>query len=598
MGERRPGIGRQAGAGSLDPEFERLAERTFKFIVSADPVRASWLGIHGKNDALLPDRSAEARKSEIEGLQELLKRFEALESHPLSSCQMTEMALARGFLGCRIVLEERRPSWRIMPQSYLESGISGLYVLILRKFAPPEERAHALLGRLKALPELLRQAQANVEEPPVLFTNAAVLYARGAQEFLHGAVNEFISDIADAGLRHQCERAAAEAGRSLEAYSEYLLGSLMTRSTGEFRIGKTLFNRLLREQHMIPFDADDLVVLGEKIYHETLREVRYTAARIRPGFNWSRLLRQLKEENAGGPDLLERYAAAVRSARRFVEEHRLVTVPPGEHLEVVPTPAFARPFYPYAGYIPPAPFESGAIGTFWVTPTDPNDPVERQNAVLREHCRFGVPVLALHEGYPGHHVQLSRANQVDRRLRTLFTSPTMAEGWALYCEELMYEQGFFGDERVRLLQLRDQLWRACRVIVDVGLHTGKMSFNDAVSFLVRKAKLERAIAAAEVRRYCENPTQPMSYVVGKLLIQELRDDYRAARGDAFSLRQFHDDLLSHGTIPIELLRKEMGVPRRNGEKEWLRILTRANRPVPPNPRVRRTAGHTKTAQRA
>jgi uncharacterized protein (DUF885 family) len=183
-------------------------------------------------------------------------------------------------------------------------------------------------------------------------------------------------------------------------------------------------------------------------------------------------------------------------------------------------------------------------------------------------------------------------------LRALFTAPTMAEGWALYCEEMMHEQGFFADERVRLLQLRDQLWRACRVIVDVGLHTGKMSFNDAVSFLVRKAKLERGIAAAEVRRYCENPTQPMSYVVGKLLIHELREDYRADRGEAFSLRQFHDDLLSHGTIPIALVREEMGVPRRNGEKEWLRVLTRANRPATAGRRPGGTNAKARTAQPA
>ena len=113
-----------------------------------------------------------------------------------------------------------------------------------------------------------------------------------------------------------------------------------------------------------------------------------------------------------------------------------------------------------------------------------------------------------------------------------------------------------------LFQLKQLLWRACRVIIDVGLQTGRMGFNDAVSFLVRKAHIERQHAVADVRRYCAHPTQPMSCVIGKVLITELLDDYKAVQGDRFDLRTFHDDLLSHGTIPIELVRMEMGIPHR------------------------------------
>ena len=153
----------------------------------------------------------------------------------------------------------------------------------------------------------------------------------------------------------------------------------------------------------------------------------------------------------------------------------------------------------------------------------------------------------------------------------------------------MHRQGFFSDERMRLFQLRNQLWRACRVIVDVGLHTGKMSFNEAAGFLVRKAKLERHNALAELRRFCETPTQAMSCVVGKLLIEELRDDTEAEQGAEFTLRGFHDNLLAHGTIPLDLVRREMGVARRAQEKEILRVLTHTPRSLHPGRnRVRRT----------
>ena len=126
--------------------------------------------------------------------------------------------------------------------------------------------------------------------------------------------------------------------------------------------------------------------------------------------------------------------------------------------------------------------------------------------LLRGHARFGIPVTALHEACPGHHLQHLRANQVKGHpLRHIFTSSTFSEGWALYCEDLMYRHGFYIDDRVRLLQLKDLLWRACRVIIDVGLQTGQMGFTEAETFLVRKARLERPNARAEVRRYCANP---------------------------------------------------------------------------------------------
>jgi uncharacterized protein (DUF885 family) len=126
----------------------------------------------------------------------------------------------------------------------------------------------------------------------------------------------------------------------------------------------------------------------------------------------------------------------------------------------------------------------------------------------------------------------------------------------------MYQQGFYREDRSRLLQLKDLLWRACRVIIDVELQTGRMGFNEAVTFLVRKAHIERPNAVGEIRRYSAHPTEAMSCVAGKVQIEELLEDYKVARGDQFDLHAFHDDLLSHGTIPVELIRMEMGIPKR------------------------------------
>ena len=125
----------------------------------------------------------------------------------------------------------------------------------------------------------------------------------------------------------------------------------------------------------------------------------------------------------------------------------------------------------------------------------------------------------------------------------------------------MWEQGFYDDLRARLLQLKDQLWRACRVILDVSLHAGNFTFDKAVKFLVEKAMLEVPNAEAEVRRYCQTPTQPMSYVVGKQQVVEILNDYRAMRGNAFNIRQFHNELIKHGSLPTKYVRQLMNLPK-------------------------------------
>jgi uncharacterized protein (DUF885 family) len=573
-----------AGSKRLEPGFERLAERAFRTLVDADPVRASWLGIHGRNDAQLPDHSPEAEEQVRISLKDLLRDFEQVDGRRLAPVQCIDLALARGYLSAQIALLERRPVGRNVPRIYIEEAVCGSYSLILHEYAPAEARAHSLLGRLRCVPAFLRRAEQTLDTPPAVFTEAALLTARGGFEFLQVGLPAFLVKLKGETLKRQCEKAGEDALRAVERFTEFVSAALMPRSKGEFRLGQATFNRVLRDQHMIPFDADELVILGERIYHETLREVRRVAARIRPGENWSRLLTEIKEDHPDAKGLVDSYAVAVQASRAFVRERGLVTLPQGESLQVAPTPGFARPFRPYGGYVAPAPLERVQKGTLWITPVDPTEPSERQRAILRGHPRRGIPIFAMHEGYPGHHVQLTAANACRRPLRILFTSPIFSEGWAIYAEEMMYKSGFYQDDRIRFLQLTDRLGRACRVIVDVALHTGKMTPNEAVNFLVRKAKLERPNALAEVRRYCANPTQPMCYIAGKVLIEELLDDYRRSRGDRFALSVFHDDLLSHGSIPIELIRREMEVPRHRDEKEILRVLTR----TPRTPRARKS----------
>ncbi len=543
--------------------FDQLAGRIVDAMIERDPVEASWLGIHGENDSLLPDRSRESCQRELAVLQDLLKELTAVREKDLTIDRVVDLRLARGGLTARLLRMQRHPCWRESPCSYVDEAVFGLYSIMLRNYAPARIRGQSLLGRLKEIPRLLDQARANLENPSPILTEAAAMSADGAREFVDTAVKEFIARIDEPRLVAQLERAALDARDAIEAYREWLEGGLMLRSHGDFTIGRPLFDRLLHEQHFLDWDGDELIAIGQRAYVDAMRDLKRVSLRIDPGKPWSKVVEKLKETHPDSGDIVRTYASEMERAHAFVRRKGLVTLPAGESIDVVPTPGFARPMLPYAAYLPPAPFEAEQKGTFWVTTVDESGDLSHRESQLRGHTTYGIAVTALHEAYPGHHLQHAQANQLKgHKLRHFFPSTVFEEGWALYCEEMMYAQGFYHDDRERMLQLKDLVWRACRVIIDVELQSGRMGFNEAVNFLVRKAHVERPNAVSEVRRYCANPTQPMSYVAGKVQIQELLDDYRAMKGSRFELREFHDELLSHGTIPVELIRMEMGIPRR------------------------------------
>ncbi|TMQ64162.1 MAG: DUF885 domain-containing protein [Candidatus Eisenbacteria bacterium] len=276
-------------------------------------------------------------------------------------------------------------------------------------------------------------------------------------------------------------------------------------------------------------------------------------AASRSGSEGDRPLALVARPDRRGEEAAPRAAAPARSLRV-----RGRPCAPLHHRETSgDTPVFERSTLPYAAYLPPAPFDEDQTGFFYVTPIDLSRRKEEQEQQLEGHNYAGLPLTVVHEAFPGHHLQLCHANRSGSRLRRLADSNVFAEGWALYCEDLMHEQGFFVDRITRLYQLKDLLWRACRVVIDVGLHTGTMSFMQAVDYLVDQAMLERVNAVIEVKRYTMTPTQPMSYLVGKLELLAIRRDAEQRLGDRFSLAEFHRALLASGTLQPALVREEL-----------------------------------------
>src|SRR5438445_6493414 len=272
--------------------------------------------------------------------------------------------------------------------------------------------------------------------------------------------------------------------------------------------------------------------------------------------DWRESVERLRQDHPTEEDLVATYRREVERSREATRVAGIASFPGGESLTVEPMPDFARPTLPYAAYVQPGAFERSRRGRFWVTLPAAGEPEAVRAQRLEGHPRKGIAVIACHEGYPGHHLQLATAADHPSIARKAIRSNVFIEGWGLYVEELMTELGFLDDPETRLLRLKDLLWRAARVSVDVGLSTGELSFEQAVRFMMEGPRLERPNAVGECRRYTLNPLQPSSYALGRAAILDLR---RRAGRKGLGMRAFHDALLGCGSIPPALAAADLGL---------------------------------------
>jgi uncharacterized protein (DUF885 family) len=538
--------------------FERFA---------LDPVSATIAGWHN-HDHELGDYTADGFAKRQEFVARWVTRFEEAQEG-LSGTQLIDRDLILAELRGERALEgfER---WRRQPGMYSDLITRGAYYGILREYSGMEERLALLTERLEQAPALLDAARANLDPaltPPEWITIALRTAPAGAR-FLREQLPSFVpgSPLGRA-VKRGLLPASEAAADALDRYAAWLRADLEPKARGQFAIGRDAFEALLKEKELLDHDASTLRAYGEELVAQTESEL-VAQARELGDDDWRDSILRFRRDHPSAEELVAVYRAEMERSREAVRRAQLATIPYGEDLVVEAMPDFQRTTYPYAAYIAVAPFESSRKGRFWINvPGDDDDEgggrgarsAQRSEASrerLEGHPRAGIAVIACHEGYPGHHLQLTVASENGSMARRAIRSNLMVEGWGLYVEELMTELGYLAAPDTALLRTKDLLWRAARVVVDVGLSTGDMTFDEAVAFMVERAKLEPPNAVAEVRRYTLTPTQPSSYALGRQAILQLRD---RARGKGWGMRLFHDKLLNAGSLPPRLLALETGL---------------------------------------
>jgi len=534
-------------------KFERLAKRYFNWAYQQWPIWATALGIHHFDDRLT-DYSKRAMSKRLADLKRFYQTLSLIDSQKLDLMSQTEYLILKDDLAWSILEEEKVRSFEKNPGLYVDEVVWGLFFLLTREFAPTKVRAKSLLARLKKAPQVLRQGKKNLKNQPKVYTQVAIQTCEGALLLLEKRVPKFAQKAPK--LEKKILSANKKVIAALEDYLAYLK-KLLKSSKGDFALGEELFEKKLALAQRLDYSAKELLDLGWEIFRQTEKELEAVAKEIEPDKTWADVVKKLRQVRPEPEKLLETYQEEVRKLKKFLAKNQIVPLPGDEELKVVKTPHSERATTPYAAYLSPAPFEKDQTGQFWVTPIDKKLAVEEQERQLEEHSLAHLPVIVLHESYPGHHLQLVWANRADSLVRKHSHNTPYCEGWALYCERLMEEVGYLARPEQRFFRLKDKLWRAARVILDVSLHTGGMSFDEAVDFLVEKVHLARPSALTEIRRYTLTPTYPLSYLLGKLEILKLREEMKKRLGKKFDLNDFHRQFLATGTIPLKLARKEL-----------------------------------------
>lgn len=536
-----------------DAAIAKASQEYLDLLVDISPETGTALGLHD-NDTLLDDRSVVGEDTAVEREAAMATALRArFESPRASAAARTDLAMLVGALEVDVRVKRVQRRLQRMPDLYV-SPLGAIFLMTAREYAPASVRAQNVLARLEKIPRVILAARENLLNPPRVWTQIGIDQAQSAKTFLDEQ-RSFL-DKALPGEKARIDAALKAATGAYDDYKKFLQKEVLARSNGRFAAGRELFTFLLKNDYFLDEDAAALLAMGTRIFADTQAEMTKVARKIDPrAKGWPEVVARLKSNHPTAEDLLASYRREVARARKFLVDKDVIDLPPGDELDVIDTPPFLRSTVS-AAYDQPPPFDPVTKGFFFVTPVDKTLPKKRQEEMLRENDHGDLVDTAVHEAYPGHHLQLSFARKSPSLVRKALGPAIFAEGWALYCEELMAELGYYTDEE-RLMQLEWTLVRAARVVIDIGLHVGEMTFEQAVKVLTDDVHLERQLALSEVKRYTLTPTQPLAYIVGREMIFKMRDRYRERDGAKFSLKKFHTDVLTRATVPPSLMAREI-----------------------------------------
>jgi uncharacterized protein (DUF885 family) len=549
-----------AGFRSLaDQYFEQV---TFKF----GPTGGTMAGFH-QYDSQLEDYSRASIDKEIAALHSFEAKFDAVPAAQLDQSTQGDLAMVRNNIrGTLLELETIRP-WEKNPDNYSSGITNSAFVLMERRFAPPDDRLRSLIAREKQMPAVFAEARKNVKNPPRIYTEIALEQLPGIISFFQNDVPEAFKDAKDPATIAEFHKTNAAVIAALSDYQQWIKTDLLPRSNGDFRIGADTFSKKLLYDEMVDTPLDKLLTIAYANLHKNQAEFQRIAKEVDPTKTPKEVLAELATIHPAPDKLLQAFHDRFDSEIGFIQSHHIITIPSEVQPTLEETPPFMRATT-QASMDPPGPFETHSTTAYFNVTLPEKSWTPEHTADYMAAFNIGTVIsTSVHEAYPGHYVQFLWVNHTElSKVRKLITSNTNVEGWAHYCEQMMLDEGYgqpgtgAKDTReaklIRLGQLQDALLRNARFIVGIKMHTGQMTLDQAIDFFVNEGYQSRSIGTVETKRGTSDPTY-LYYTLGKLQILKLRADMQTKEGSSFSLQKFHDDFMRQGGAPIKIVRRAM-----------------------------------------
>ena len=521
----------------------------------------------------------------ISQMKALLHEVEGIKCEALNEDQLVDLQLIKSRVLLELLLWEELEQHKNDLLYYLP--VDGI-LLLLPVWGGDEEgkelvhpslcdtgsvyRSACLLSRLQALPLLLMLAEQSVHQPCREVIETTIRTCKHLEKFLNKEFPKHVSAIADAHLLNELCLAAHISAACVNKFCHYVRQNLLPASVSGSIVGSEVYKRILLYEHFIE-DIDELLSMGETHFAEVKKELDLLALEISPGKSWQEVTKDvIRLQHPSAKQLLECYMSEIDEAKTHMFTSDIISpLPVDEKVMGFYTPEILRPFSPFGDFLNPPPFGSSNTGLLMLHSVASLElPAEEEERLLQAHDYTWIRVIATHECYPGHHIQMLCAQKNPRILRKFLLSVYFYEGWGLYTEELAYETGFYArklsgnnsnilsaeqcNKLTRLTQLRLRLWRAARVILDIKLNTGHMTFQECCQFLEREVMFDPSSSCGEVFMYLSRPGYAPCYLAGFVEIMKLRDQVKKKMGSKFNLKTFHNSLLPRGCLPFTCLR--------------------------------------------
>ncbi len=534
-------------------DFDTLIGEFVYSSLALSPATATAQGYHRHNGALLDeeldDFSPAAIGRALRFYRDWEQRVGRLDVAALDAEQRADLQIVKNAVGLALLDLQTIQAYRHNPALYIELIGNALFELFKLDYAPKAERFEHIIKRLQKIPRLLDQARSNLSDAAPV----SIQVARDESARNFRLIDQILRMQAPAEQSAAYSAAAADALDALREFERFMERTLSQRPRN-WQLGPQLYREKCGYQLALGHSPERLLDSAEA----DLKATRDQMAQLAAPRSVPEALDRIARRHATPDRYLAQARLALQQATDFVRVNGLIPIPAASRPEVIETPEFMRGIDSVGGFDPAPALEPQLGATYWVTPIPADWPRERVEAKLREYNYFGLQLLTIREAMPGHWVQADYANRIQpsprRALRAVYANPATVNGWAVYAQQMMVDQGYLeyldggGDSALRMTLLKQLMRLITNAILDIRLHTMAMTDQQALDLMTREAFQEPQEAPARLVRAKVSSCQPASHYAGLKGWLEIRDAFRQRHSGDYSLSRFHERALSEGSV--------------------------------------------------